>query len=191
MTASSSHLEALCALLPLDRLPRTGWILRGVGSPESVAGHLAGTAYVALALAGDVDPPLDLGRVLAMALLHDAPEAVTGDLPRGASSALPDGAKAAMEDAVAADLVGALGSKALDHWNEYQTGDSREARFVHLCDKLQLGVQLVGYLRAGQRGLGEFVPAIAALDCGEFPSAARLQSEVLAAIAETAGGSRG
>ena len=65
-------LEALLDLGALDALPRTGWLLRGVQPAESVAGHLLGVAHMALALAPRVDLPLDLGRVLAMAVLHDA-----------------------------------------------------------------------------------------------------------------------
>ena len=67
-------LASLLALGPLDALHRTGWVLRGVPRPESVAGHILGVAHMALALAPRVQPPLDLGRVLAMAVLHDAPE---------------------------------------------------------------------------------------------------------------------
>ena len=186
MAPSRPLLDPLLELGSLDRLPRTGWLLRGVPEAESIASHVLGTAHVALALAPRVTPPLDLGRVLAMALIHDAPEARTGDLPRAASEQLPAGAKHAMEDAVAADLLGALGPEAHAHWVAYRAADTPEARFVRLCDKLHLGVRLVGYLRAGAAGLGEFVPGIAELDCSEFPAAGELRAEILAAIASLA-----
>jgi len=35
----------------LKRLPRTGWLLRGVPAAESIADHSFGTAFVVLALA--------------------------------------------------------------------------------------------------------------------------------------------
>lgn len=176
-------LTSLLDLLALDRLPRTGWILRGVSEPESVAGHGLGTAHVALALAPRVAPALDLGRTLALAVVHDAPEARTGDLPRGATRHLPDGAKAAMEDAVARDLLGGLGTTALAAWDEYRAGDSREARFVKICDGLQLGVRLLGYVRAGHGGLDEFREGLARLDATEFPPAEELRLRLLGALA--------
>ena len=178
-----SDLEPLLALLPLDRLPRTGWVLRGVASPESVGGHLLGTAQVALSLAPRVDPLLDLGRTLAMAIVHDAPEARTGDLPRPGSRHLPRGAKAAMEDGVAGELLTGLGPVARAAWDEYRGGATRESRFVRVCDALQLGVRLVGYVRAGQAGLDEFRGGLEALDASEFAPAQALLGEILEALA--------
>jgi 5'-deoxynucleotidase YfbR-like HD superfamily hydrolase len=172
-------LNTLTRLLPLDDLPRTGWILRGVPDPESIAGHILGTAHLALALAPREDPPLDLGRVLGMVLVHDLPEAASGDLPRGL---LPAEIKHAIEHGLATKLITPLGSAAAEAWAEFQAGETREARFARLCDRLQLGVRLVGYLRAGRRGLDEFRGGLEALDTAEFPAAAGLRSEILAEL---------
>lgn len=174
-------LDRLLALLPLDRLPRTGWILRGVADPESVAGHILGTAQLALALGPRVDPPLELERVLAMALVHDAPEALTGDLPRVAAAHLPPGAKHAMEGEIARDLVQPLSTVAAQAWSEYHARETREARFVALCDRLQLGVRWVGYLREGRSGLDEFRAGLEELDCTDFAPARALLDEILEA----------
>lgn len=173
-------LEPLLRLLPLDSLPRTGWVVAGVPDPESIAGHVLGTAHLALALAPRVEPPLDRARVLEMVLVHDLPEAASGDLPRPASAALPPGAKHAMEDRLAEELVAPLGSA--EAWAELRAGETREARFARLCDELQLGVRLVGYRRAGRAGLGEFAEGLLALDCAEFPPAEELRREILAAL---------
>lgn len=175
----SDPLPSLLDLLALDHLPRTGWILRGVAEPESVAGHVLGSGHVALALAPRVAPPLDLGRVLAMALVHDAPEARTGDLPRAAAEHLPAGAKAAMEDGIARELLGGLGPTALAAWAEYRAAETREARFVKVCDGLQLGVRLLGYVRAGRGGLGEFRDGLERLDAREFPPAEVFRQRLL------------
>lgn len=177
-----SFLEPLLALLPLDRLPRTGWILRGITEPESVGDHLLSTAHLALALGPRVEPPLAMERVLAMALVHDAPEALTGDLPRAGAELLPPGAKATMEDRAAARLVEPLSPLAADAWREYCGQGTREARFAHLCDRLQLGVRLVAYERAGLGGLEEFRRGLEELDCGEFAGAEELRSELLRAL---------
>ena len=140
------------------------------------------TAFVALALAPRVEPPLDVDRAVTLALLHDAPEALTGDLPRRASELLPDGAKRRMEGAAARELLAPLSDIASERYEEYAAGESREARLVRLCDKLQLGLRLLAYVRAGARGLGEFRDGIEALDCSEFAPAEELRARILAAL---------
>ena len=180
----SPPLRALLELGALDRLPRTGWIQRGVPDPESVAGHVLGTAYVALHLASRVCPPLDRGRVLTLALVHDAPEALSGDLPRAASELLPAGAKRELELGAARRLLGPLDGQAVEDVADYADGRTREARFVRLCDKLQLGVRLLGYVRSGRRGLEDFRDGLEALDCSEFEPAEQLRRELLAALGE-------
>ena len=179
-----SLLSALRALVALDHLPRTGWVLRGVAQPESIAGHLLGTAHLALALAPRVQPALDLGRVLGLALVHDAPEAWSGDLPRPAARHLPQGAKQIMEQSLAAEELAPLGAHVVAAHAEYQAGTSREARFVHLCDRLQLGVRLLAYLEAGQRGLDDFCAGLESLDVGEFEAARELLDDLLARVRE-------
>lgn len=176
-------LAALLPLVPLESLPRTGWILRGVASPESVAGHVLHTCYVVLALAPRVVPALDVDRAVTLATLHDAPEATTGDLPRGMKGFLPDGAKARAEERVADELLRPLSTLAHERWSEYHAGATREARFVRVCDRLQMGVRAVAYARAGVRGLEEFEAAMRELDCEEFEPARELRAELLAAFA--------
>jgi len=175
-------LDALSRLLPLDRLPRTGWLLRGVAQPESIAGHSLGSVFVALALAPRVEPPLDVDRVVALCAVHDAAEAESGDLPRTASRALPEGAKAAMEARLAQGLLAPLSSTAHERFTEFQAGATRESRLARLCDKLQLGVQWLAYCRAGHTGLAEFRSGLEALDCGEFAPAEQLRGAILAAL---------
>ena len=173
-----SALDELLPLLALERLPRTGWLLAGVRQPESIAAHTLGTALVALTLGPRVDPPLDVEHALALALVHDVPEALLTDLPRSAAELLPPGAKAAAEGRAAQRLLGPEG-QAL--FREFAGGETREARFVRLCDKLQLGLRWLGYLREGARGLEEFRPGLVQLACAEFEPCARLRDELLRA----------
>jgi len=179
LSTAQDTLDALLGLQPLERLPRTGWILAGVREPETIGAHVLGTAQVALALLPRIAPPLDATRALAMALVHDAPEARSGDLPRAAAARLPPGAKAVMEEAIAGELLADLGPLAVAAWREYAARATREARFVRVCDGLQLGVRLVGYLRAGAGGLGEFRGTLEELDATEFPAAEELRRAIL------------
>ena len=148
-------LGALLRLNALEGLPRTGWIQAGVRSPESVADHCLGTAYVALALAPRAEPPLDVDRAVTLALVHDAPEALVGDLSRTGTELVGREVKARAEDRAARRLLDPLSGPAVDRWAELRDLETREARFVALCDRLEMGVRLVGYRRAGHRGLDE------------------------------------
>ena len=181
-------LRALFALLPLESLPRTGWIQCGITAPEPIAGHLLGTAHLALALAPRVDPPLDVDRVVALATVHDAPEALTGDIPRSGSELLPEGAKRAAEARAAEIVLGGLHPVARERFEEFERGQTREARLARLCDKLQLGLRLVAYTRAGHRGLQAFRDTLEELDGSEFAPAEELRQALLSALDLETGG---
>ena len=182
MTQAPPILPALLALQPLHDLPRTGWILRGIAQPESIGDHVLSTCFLILALGPRTEPAVDVERALALALVHDVPEALTGDLPRTAALLLPNGAKVAAEEKAAHQLLEPLSGFALERWREYRDMSTREARFVRVCDRLQLGLRLVAYVREGRRGLDEFRETVAALECAEFPVALQLKREILAAL---------
>lgn len=184
---SGSLLAALLALEPLERLPRTGWVMHGLAAPETIAGHVLGSCHAVLALGPRLDPPIDVARALALALVHDAPEARIGDLPRTAARYLPEGAKAHAEEAAARDLLGNLSPLAAELFDEFRAQATREARFARICERLQLGVRLAGYRRLGIGGLEEFAETVRGIDCSEFPPAAELQRQVLAAVERKAG----
>ncbi|MGH2411415.1 MAG: HD domain-containing protein, partial [Chloroflexota bacterium] len=77
VTLARGWLGLLRAIEPLKHLPRTGWLDREVASPESVAAHSWRLAVLAWIVASEVG--LDANRAMAIALMHDLPEAVTGD----------------------------------------------------------------------------------------------------------------
>jgi len=181
----SPQLASLLALGGLARLPRTGWLQAGLYEAESVAAHAHGVATLVLALAGEVEPALDVDRAVTLAVVHDAPEALLGDLPRTAQELLPPGAKAAAEAEAAARLLGAFAPAAHARFVEFGEGASREARFVRVCDRLHLGLELLARGRSGARGLGRFAGVLAGLQCAEFAPAERLRLELIAALAHT------
>jgi putative hydrolase of HD superfamily len=172
----------------LKRVPRTGWLDRGVpaAETESVADHTFRVVLLAW-LAAAAEPALDRDRVLKLALLHDLAEAVTGDLPpydpaelaaaeeAGRSALLnrrhirsPARAAAkriaettAMADLLA-DLPAALASELADLWHELETATSAEARFVKQADKLETYLQSREYLTADRsRPMASFAAEVA------------------------------
>lgn len=166
-------LDLLLELQALDRVPRSGYALRGMVGPETVSEHSFHIVFLAWALAREI-PELDRLRVLELALVHDLPEVRTGDLPRTANAYFPTGAKAAAERQVARDLLAPLGEDAGDLLAEYQAGETPEARLVSVCDKLQLLVKVAAYEDWGTGNLDDLAATIEHFDDGGFEPVRRL-----------------
>lgn len=64
----------------LKRVKRTGWVLRKVPNPESVAEHSFRTAVLAMVVVDEFGLKVNKEKLLKMALIHDLAESVTGDL---------------------------------------------------------------------------------------------------------------
>lgn len=143
----------------LKRTARTGWVQRGVRNAEDVATHSYGAAFVALVLAQLVDEPLDIGRLLAMVILHDLPESMTTDIPTPAWQFLPAGIKTNVErGAMQQILAGATFQEAwMGLWEELHANETPEARLVHDADKLDMYLQALMYeQQTGNQQLAEF-----------------------------------
>jgi|HubBroStandDraft_3_1064219.scaffolds.fasta_scaffold07613_4 putative hydrolase of HD superfamily len=155
MRANETLLDLLLELQVLDRIPRTGFVLRGVALPESVTEHSWHVLFLVWVLGRRV-AGLDLARAIEIALVHDLAELRIGDLPRTASRYLPPGAKQAAESAALADVLAPLDERARALHAEYQQGASLEARLVKACDKLQLMLKVAVYEAWGTGALAEF-----------------------------------
>ncbi len=181
--ATAALADLLLRSARLKTVPRTGWALRGVRAPESVADHAHGTALATLLLL-DLDArPLDRARALAMAVLHDLPESVTGDWPAVATRLLPPGAKSRAEAAALDEVLGGapVAGAWRDLWREYDQRATPEARLVRDADRLDMLVQALAYERAtGTRELDGFWAGLAA-EPPESP-AARALAEALAGM---------
>ncbi|MEP7046696.1 MAG: HD domain-containing protein [Ilumatobacteraceae bacterium] len=106
---------------------------------ENTAEHSWHLGIAALVLAPFVSEPIDLGTAVAMALVHDIVEIDAGDTFAYDDA---DGAatKEAREQAAADRLFGMLpsatGRRFREMWDEYERGDTAEARFVMAVDRL-------------------------------------------------------
>jgi putative hydrolase of HD superfamily len=152
---NAALVDALLELQILDRVPRSGWLLRGVPEPESVSEHAFHVVLLAWALGPQV-PGLDVAHAIELAIVHDLAEVRLGDLPRTAARYLPPGAKHAAEEAALAELLAPLGDRAALLYREYHDRSTPESRFVAACDKLQLMLKVTLYERWGAGGLAEF-----------------------------------
>ena len=165
--------ERLRALLleavTLKSVDRAGWKRHGIIHPESVAAHSWGVSWLVLVLC---PPELDRHRALAMAILHDLPEVRCGDITPYDSISTDE--KARLETAALKGM--AKGTSKHDElvatWQEYQSAESPEARFVKACDKLDMALQAESYSRQyPSANLQEFIDsALAKLDTSELAS---------------------
>jgi putative hydrolase of HD superfamily len=155
MRANDTLLDLCLELQILDRVPRSGYVLRGVAEPESVTEHSWHVLFLVWALGARIEG-IDLTRAIEIALVHDLAELRIGDLPRVASRYFPEGAKKAAEAAAMAEVLAPLPERALALYDEYQQGTTPEARLVKACDKLQLMIKVAVYERWGTGALAEF-----------------------------------
>ena len=106
---------------------------------ENTAEHSWHLGIAAMVLAPFASEPIDLGTAVAMALVHDIVEIDAGDT---FAYDVADGAatKQVREEAAADRLFGLLpaetGQRFRDLWDEYERGDTAEARFVMAIDRL-------------------------------------------------------
>lgn len=151
----------------LKRLPRTGWLLAGIRQPESVADHAYVTALLAMLLTDAINAdyasaglagPLDAGRVLRIALLHDLAESQLTDLPKRSADLLGSDVKHAAEREAMQRLLSEIegGADYLSLWEEYETALTPEARVVKDADKLEMVHQARRYTEIGYSHLNEF-----------------------------------
>lgn len=148
----------------LKRLPRTGWLLRGVPNVESIADHSFNTAFIVLALAdvlnasGTLPAPLDAGKALTIAVLHDLPEARLTDLPGPTKHLIPKEIKSQAEATALQILTATLPSagqfRAL--WREFEDESTPEGRLVRDADRVEMMIQCLRYELSGSRGLDDF-----------------------------------
>lgn len=145
-TAAVAFLEVVGAL---KRTKRTGWVLRGVNDPESVAAHSYRMGIMAL-LALE-DPSLDAAECMRIALCHDLAEAVIGDLVPGAvEPAEKHRREAEAMDAMCSLLASGAPRASAEvrrAYAAYETGASPEALFVKDCDKIDMTLQALEYER--------------------------------------------
>lgn len=179
MKANRTLLDLFLEVQMLDRIPRSGYVLRGVAEPESVTEHVWHVLFMVWTLGPRIDG-IDVGRAVEIALVHDLAELRIGDLPRTSSHYFPEGAKKAAEAAAMADVLAPLPPRALALYDEYQLGKSPEARLVKACDKLQLMLKVAVYERCGAGMLAEFWDNPDNFPDGGFPAVRELFEELRA-----------
>lgn len=179
MKANRTLLDLLLEAQTLDRVPRSGYVLRGVAEPESVTEHTWHVVFLVWVLGARIEG-IDVARAVEIALVHDLAELRIGDLPRTSSHYFPEGAKRTAEAAAMADVLAPVAGRALPLYEEYQQAKTPEARLVKACDKLQLMLKVAVYERWGTGALAEFWDNPDNFPDGGFPAVKELLEELRA-----------
>lgn len=147
----ASRLQLVSSVYGLKDEERQGWVLRGVAHPESVADHSWGTAILCQLFARDAG--VNRERAVAIALVHDLAEAVTGDVVARAAEVdrqVSVESKAAYEAAAMADLLSPE-SEAMQEvaelWRAYEERSDPAARFVRDMNLIDMCIQANLYER--------------------------------------------
>ena len=125
----------------LKKLPRSGWKIKlGLTDSESVAEHSYMMSVMAMVLS-DIKE-LNTEKILKMSILHDWAESKIGDfMPDEISSEK----KTELEEYAMSEILDDLPSKIkndyYDIWNDYKDSSSKEAKFVHELDRLEMALQ--------------------------------------------------
>lgn len=134
-------LATMAFFMELDRLKsveRRNHLADG-SRRENTAEHSWHLGMAALVFAPYATEPVDIGRAVAMALAHDIVEIDAGDTfayDQGADAA----SKEERENTAADRIFGMLPAPLADHlrslWDEYERGDTPEARYVMAIDRM-------------------------------------------------------
>ena len=135
-------IELLHNVGKLKELKRTGWVLKNVPNPESVADHSFRTAIIALLLAEKLG--LDKDKCVQMALIHDLAESVAGDITP--HDDVSDEEKHELEKKAIVDLFKNVNhNNVVELWNEFEEQKTAEAKFIMELDKIEMLLQAFEY----------------------------------------------
>ena len=157
MSPFADRVIALFQVLhPLDRVARSGYTLRGVPEPESVAAHSHFVSLMTLLFVEERPEAFDKGKALAMALIHDLSEAKIMDIPMPYADAYLKEAKHHAEQAIIEEMLDPFGGNLAELHAEFVACETPEARLVRGLDKAQMMLKIICYEREHRGWLEEF-----------------------------------
>jgi len=152
-----SFFKAIGALKGTDR---EGWKRAGIEEPESVAEHSYRCALMGLLLGKKLE--LDTCRLVELLLIHDLAEVKTGDITP--YDGFTEGEKREMEREALETMCDHLAEpdriKILKLWDEFETGESDEAKVARDIDVMERILQALEYGKKEKydsKDLSEFI----------------------------------
>ena len=133
-------MEFLRAAEQLKNTTRTSWT--STGKQETVPAHTWRLCLMSLLFAPHF-PQVDLARLLAICIIHDLGEAVSGDISAVLQQGNPPKAEQERADLLQllAPLPETLRNRIVALWDEYEAATSPEAKLAKAFDKLETIMQ--------------------------------------------------
>lgn len=166
-------LDFLLEVGKLKKLPRKGWVLRGVKNPETMANHIFTLSLMAWLFGEENIPKLNIEKLLKMTLCHQLPAIYAGDrssydkilknksekekreiLKRWIRFSKKEKAKSFLEEykkekaalkKLTLRLEPALKAEIIQLWEEYKTASTPEGRFLNQLRVLTVLLQALQY----------------------------------------------
>lgn len=148
MLIMSDLLKFMSLVGKLKSTKRTGWVYRGVNSPESVSDHMYRMAIMSFLLSGkNEDAKINRDHCIKLALVHDMAECIVGDItPFDGVSKEEKHRREKETMEYLSGLVGEeVGREFLSLWQEYEAQETQEAKFVKDLDKFEMILQAHEY----------------------------------------------
>ncbi len=145
--------EPFLEVLGLKEVDRAGWKRSGLTDVESVAGHSWGVAFLAMQIC---PPELDRLKVIEMAVCHDVAEVRVGDITPHDGISAEEKVRIETEAMLSLSKGFPRGDHMLELYREYEVGETAEARFLKLCDKLDMAFQSYVYQSRTESNLRNF-----------------------------------
>lgn len=145
----SNVLKFLTLVGQLKATKRTGWVQRGVKSPESVSDHMYRMSIICFLLGNQSEDGTKLNKdhCIKLALVHDLAECIVGDLTP--SDGVSKGEKHRREKEAMEELAtlagGETGKELYSLWEEYENQSTSEANFVKDVDRFEMILQAFEY----------------------------------------------
>lgn len=111
------------------------------GVPENVAAHSWRTALMAFLIKDELEPSIDINKVIHMCLIHDIGEAVTGDIPTFDKNADDEVLEQNAIDSLLHILPEPLYKELASLFAEMNALETKEARIYKALDKLEAVIQ--------------------------------------------------
>ncbi|KAH7826942.1 putative HD domain containing protein [Monocercomonoides exilis] len=152
-----------------------------VNNPETVSSHIFRTALLGFVIR---EKDIDYGKCIKMGLIHDLAESVIGDLTPDQALKVDkhqleaDGVKKLCED-----LPVDVADEFTTLWNEFEDGNTKEAKLVREFDKLEMIMQAREY-EIDQPGVNLETFFASTADMFTFPCTKALDERIRATRSE-------